>query len=310
MDRTTRDRTTSEVVVRSDEEDQGNRSESPAVLRARVEQTRAEVKDTMSNIQARLSPARLQQDVREATVGKVEDMAQSARHTAQRWSGSAMDTVSQNPVPVALIGLGLVWLFKARSEEARQDDLPDYSKSYGYRNPYDPSVNRESSTLEDLKLKAGEKSQALRARVEGAAGTVQEKVGEAAQTIQENTSEFSERMQGHAEEFSTQVQDRAGEFKEQVQQQTRRAKKGFDQTLEENPWGVGAMAFAIGAAVGLSAPGTQKEDEWMGETRDTLVDQARGKAQEMGDKVMQVAEEVQQTAKETVEEEVKKQSVS
>ncbi|GJL64544.1 MAG: hypothetical protein NPIRA04_31980 [Nitrospirales bacterium] len=292
MESTTGDRTASEVVVRIDEEDQDKHSESPVVLRARVEHTRAEVKDTISNIQARLSPARLKQDVRDATVGKVEDMAQTARHTVQRWSGSAMDTVSQNPVPVALIGLGLMWLFKARSEEAHQDDLPEYSKSYGYRNPYDPSVNRESSTLEDLKLKASE-NQALRARVEGAAGTVQEKVGDAAQTMQDNTSEFSERMKGHAEEFSNQVQDRAGEFKDQVQRQTRRAKKGFEQTLQENPWGVGAMAFAIGAAVGLSAPGTQKEDEWMGETRDTLVDQARGKAQEMGDKVMQVAEEVQ-----------------
>jgi len=280
------------------------------VLRARVELTRAVVKDTLTNTQARLSPDRLKKEVRVATVGKVEDMAQSARHTAERWSGSAMDTISQNPIPVALIGLGLAWLFKARSEEAHQDDLPEYSKSYGYRNPYDPSVHRESSTLEDLKIKAGEKSQALRARIEGAAGTVQEKAGEAAQTIQENTSEFRERMKGHAEEFSNQVQERAGEFKDQVQQQTRRAQKGFDHTFQENPWGVGAMAFAIGAAVGLSAPGTQKEDEWMGETRDTLVDQARGKAQEMGDKVMQVAEDVQQTTKETVKEEVKKHSFS
>ncbi|WP_454061465.1 hypothetical protein [Candidatus Nitrospira salsa] len=303
------DPATSEIKLAAEEE-QDNCPESPDVLRARVECTKAEVKETINNIQARLSPARLKQDVREVTVGKVEDMAQSARHTAERWSGSALDTISQNPIPVALIGLGLAWLFKARSEQAYQSDLPEYSRSYAYRNPYDPSVDRDSSTLESLKLKASEKSQALRAKVEGAAGTVQEKVGEAAQTIQDSTSEFGEHVKGQAEEFSTQVQERAGEYKDRVQQQTRRARQSFEHTFQENPWGIGAMAFAIGAAVGLSAPRTQQEDEWMGDARDTLLDQARGKAREMGDKVRQVAEEVKETATDTVQEEVKKHSFS
>ena len=70
------------------------------------------------------------------------------------------------------------------------------------------------------------------------------------------------------------------------------------------------MVFAIGAAVGLSAPRTQKEDEWMGDTRDSFVMRARDKAQELGDKVMAVSEKVQKTATEKVKEEAQKQGLT
>ncbi len=284
--------------------------ESTDVLRTRVERTRAEIKETLTNIEARLSPDRLKQEMRDATVGKVENMAQSARYTARRWSWTVADTISQNPVPVALIGLGLAWLFKASSDDAHATDLPEYSRSTAYRNPYDPYIDREPSKLEDLQIKAGEKAQALRARVESAAETVQEKVDETTQTIHQNASEFHGRVKGQVDEFSAQVQHRAGEFKGQMQEQTRRAKRGFDETFQENPWGVGAMAFAVGAAVGLSAPRTRQEDEWMGEVRDSLVDQARHKAHEIGDKVVQASEKVQETATEKAKEELQKQGIT
>ncbi len=302
-------RPTNEINVRV-EDGEENPSEKTDVLRARVERTRAEVKETITNIQARLSPDRLKQEVRDATVGKVEDMAQSARYTARRWGGNVTDIITQNPVPVALIGLGLAWLLKAKSDESHEAYLPEYSRSTAYRNPYDPYVDRESSRLEELQIKAGETAQALKARVEGAAETVQGKVGETAQTIQQSASELSGRVKGQVEGFSTQVQHRAGELKDQVQERTRRAKRGFDETFQESPWGVGAMAFAVGAAVGLSAPGTRQEDEWMGEARDTLVDQARNKAQEIGDKVVQATEKVQETATEKAKEELQKQGLT
>ncbi len=303
------DRSTNEIETRSDTKEIGD-TESPEVLRARVERTRAEVKETITTIQARLSPTRLKQDVRDATVGKVEDMAQSARYTAQQWKGNMLDTISQNPVPVALIGLGVAWLFKARSENARYEDLPEYSRSLAYRNPYDPYEDRQSSRFDDLKGKAEETAETVRGKVEDVSQTVQDKMSETADSIRQSTSAFGERVKGQVNELSTQVQRRAGELKYRVEDRTRRASQGFDLTFQENPWGVGAMAFAIGAAVGLSAPRTEQEDEWMGEARDSLVEQARDKAQELGDKVMHVAGEVQDTATKKVKAEAQRQGLS
>jgi hypothetical protein len=44
----------------------------------------------------------------------------------------------------------------------------------------------------------------------------------------------------------------------------------------ENPLALGALAIAIGAAIGLSLPHTHVEDEWMGEAKERLLRRAEG----------------------------------
>lgn len=56
--------------------------------------------------------------------------------------------------------------------------------------------------------------------------------------------------------------------------QAERARSGFSRMLEERPLVVGAIALAIGAALGALLPPTRREDEWLGETRDGLKDRA------------------------------------
>jgi hypothetical protein len=45
--------------------------------------------------------------------------------------------------------------------------------------------------------------------------------------------------------------------------------------VRDNPIGFGIAALAAGAAVGLSAPETETENQWMGDTRDALIDRAK-----------------------------------
>jgi len=47
------------------------------------------------------------------------------------------------------------------------------------------------------------------------------------------------------------------------------------QMMRDNPLAFGIAAMAIGAAIGLSAPETETENQWLGETRDAVVDRAR-----------------------------------
>ncbi|MGH6899967.1 MAG: hypothetical protein ACREJ5_26005 [Geminicoccaceae bacterium] len=44
--------------------------------------------------------------------------------------------------------------------------------------------------------------------------------------------------------------------------------------LHEQPLVLGAIGLAVGAAIGAALPKTETEDEWMGDTRDRLKDQA------------------------------------
>lgn len=45
--------------------------------------------------------------------------------------------------------------------------------------------------------------------------------------------------------------------------------------VEDYPLAVGAVTALIGAAVGLSMPGSRLEDEWMGDTSDSLIEEAK-----------------------------------
>lgn len=75
-----------------------------------------------------------------------------------------------------------------------------------------------------------------------------------------------------------------------------RVRNGFERLLESNPLMVAAAAVAVGATVGLALPETETENAWLGETRDTMVEQAQEVAtqvrQTAGDIAGQVASEV------------------
>ena len=58
----------------------------------------------------------------------------------------------------------------------------------------------------------------------------------------------------------------------------RRTGNHLQRLARENPLMVGAAALLLGSAVGLAIPETEKENEWLGETRDAMLD----KAQQMG----------------------------
>ena len=70
---------------------------------SQIEQTRAEMSDTIDAIQSRLSPTRLLADakdsVTEATVGRVKRLTQRTNGSG----GSVLQKVQDNPLPVALV---------------------------------------------------------------------------------------------------------------------------------------------------------------------------------------------------------------
>jgi hypothetical protein len=101
---------------------------------------------------------------------------------------------------------------------------------------------------------------------------------------------------------------------DQAQYRAQRVEDRFEQTLRSNPLAVGAVALALGSAVGLALPQTQRENQLMGETRETLVDRAQEVASETFEKVQRVATEVtaevKETAKETTKEQAREQGLT
>jgi hypothetical protein len=93
-------------------------SATAAEIRSRIERTRRGMAATIDSIQERLHPDRLveqaKQRVRHATVDRLKDAADTVRYTAKGLAvetadsrAQLVDQVRRNPVPMALIGLGV-----------------------------------------------------------------------------------------------------------------------------------------------------------------------------------------------------------
>jgi hypothetical protein len=184
-----------------------------------IEQTRAAMHDTVEEIGDRLAPSTIVQNaketVRDATVGKVEDMADSASQmfsdagsTAQEAGYGIVETVRRNPIPAALAGIGIAWLVTHRaSPQPRSWDRAGWSE----------------------RRRSGPYSSGLDTDDRGMTGSVGAKAG----AVGEVPEEMGYRVHDLSEQARTLIQD--------------------------SPLAVGAVAVAVGTALGAALPATSME---------------------------------------------------
>lgn len=312
----------------------------PETIRARMAQTRTEMGETLDALQTKLAPERLAQEtqekVKEVTLRKVEEMTHTITNKANTWRESVVETVKENPLPAALVGIGLGWLL---IEGSRKPALNETSYYYPVRSydrpsrtePYDPHqagvVDRAQTAIAEnmeniqdkvsdaahrVKEEVAQNTENLQAKANEVIGHIQNTAGELSHTVEEKASEIGESVQNRTRELSTNLQegvrDQANYLAEQTRYQSQRAGETVQNVFQENPLAVGAVAMATGLAIGFMFPITQKEQDLMGDTRDRLVDQAQTTAKQTLDKVEQVAGEAYQAAKETVSAEIEEQN--
>lgn len=273
------------VVESTAAPDESRRDQSTAEIRENIEDTRARMGSTIDAIQEKLSPQNLMQQAkdtaREATIGKAQEMASNVADTAKETSSTLMDTIRQNPVPVALTAIGLGWLLiGARREASNRRDRDyrygQYGSRYraGYPGPYERPLQQPQ--------------QQGSGRMSQMADQAQEVAGKITDQVQGTASNVGEHMQ----EAAGNVADKAGDMADYAQWQAQRTRGWLQQTWEDSPLLMVGGAFALGTIVGLAIPETKMENQLMGETRDTLVQKAQGVAQDTVQKVQSAATNV------------------
>jgi len=304
-------------------------SDDPDVIRRQIEQTRAQMTSTINQIGERLSPDYLldkaKTSVREATVGKMKDMSYEANRRMEGMSTSMTDTVRANPLPVALIGLGLGWLLMSDRSKRQQYDPRGQYRTTGYRY-YEGG---DEGTFDQVRQRVGDAADAvqdraadLQGRISGTAQRVGENVSETAQRTGETVRETAQRtgeavretasrvgetvghraemVQERAADVSNQARSEAerlaGEARWRAQAGVERTRQTFWETMEQNPLTLGAVVLIAGAAIGASIPSTEYENRLMGDTRDRLMDEAKTRAQDTVGRVQTVLQEAQQAA--------------
>ena len=251
----------------------------PATIRAEIRETRERMGDTIEEIGERLNPNRLKEQVKEnirdATIGRVETMAQNAVDRVNDTRRTFTNAIRENPIPAAMVGIGLGWLMWS-------------SRQQGAAGPrYTGGAERGRSNVSARSFTGGtefsgpyaEPSAAFAAG-EGVTG----RGGGIGESVKETAGELVDR-----------AQNVAGAVAEQTRTQTRRVQDQF----YENPLAIGTATLALGLAAGLAVPATRQEAELVGDARDRLVDRVRNVARETADKVQDVAERVMDEAQTT-----------
>lgn len=223
-------------------------------------------------------------------VDQVASAAGQAVNQAQEVVGSAVDTatettkgfgsdvvarIKQNPWPAALTAVGIGWLASGGGEKS-DETTPREGRTattagndYGYRT---------GTTGRDDDSGAGDRAGKSTGK---AFDQAQDAVGSAVDTVT-----------GTAGEAAKSVQSGATGLFSGIQQQAQR----MSGMVTESPLKVGAATLAVGGAIGLALPVSQRETALIGEARDSAVDRFGKTAQETLTKFQSVAQEAQEAA--------------
>lgn len=221
-----------------------NGERKPDQILAEIDRTRGEMDRTLSEIEQRLTPGQL-----------VDQGIDYLRHSgANEFVQNLGGAAKQNPMPVAIVGIGLAWLMALGRQPAQ---------NYGYESSTSTSGIRDK-----------------------ASGLVQSASDALSSTKDRLTGTMSS-VSGRAGEGMSSMRDRAGQVTDTARQQWERARGGVDYLVHEQPLALGAIGLAIGAVLGAAAPRTRMEEQMVGDTARNLTE----KAKEMGSQQLEKAKE-------------------
>lgn len=290
-----------------------------------LESTRARLDATIDALQQKLSPGQA-----------VDQFITYLRDGGGAEFGrNLMRTVRDNPVPVALIGVGVAWLMvgSTRRHNGNGRDAGAYGTvgraypdvSEGMRGepegPYEAAAHQDMAAKAyaagaELQRHPGETDESFAERTysaRGAALGVRRRAGETMSAFRERVDHA---MHAAAEGFRH-MREQAGALAARGQSGMQslygyagnvrgRARDVGVRTYDyahEHPFVMGAVGVGLGALLGMIMAPSQYERRLAGGMRHTMRDRARDMAQDVRERATRVVESVLDTAKESAERE-------
>jgi ElaB/YqjD/DUF883 family membrane-anchored ribosome-binding protein len=269
-----------DAVTRGEYRDAGGEEDEVEVLVAEIAGTRSELAVTVEELGERLDPSNIadmaKDRVKEATIGNIEtkvndvttaasDFASDASRTAQEAGSGLVETIKQNPIPAAMAGIGIGWLLMNRRSGTSSNWSGSWSGDRYRAGSWDsraiPSGHRMSGGgIGDKASELGDKASELGDRAAEIPNQIGRRAEDASQAVGEAVSNFGD----SASQKASMVQQSAGDVVSQAQR-----------AIESNPLAFGAIAVAVGAAVGLALPSTDAEKRVMGQAGSQVIDKVQ-----------------------------------
>jgi ElaB/YqjD/DUF883 family membrane-anchored ribosome-binding protein len=213
-----------------------NGHRSPDEIQADIERTRANLDETLTAIEYKLNPSQL-----------FDQGVDYLRHSgAREYVSNLGESAKQEPIPLALVGIGLAWLMLSNGRS---------------------TTSTTHLTSEDLAT-----------RTKSAAGTVSDSVRGTMASMRDSASRTSDRISDATHRIgqtASAARERASQMSASARHQAERMRHGYERVVNEHPLALGAVGLAVGAILAATAPRTRHEDRLMGEASRRAKDNVR-----------------------------------
>ncbi|TXR48273.1 DUF3618 domain-containing protein [Phyllobacterium endophyticum] len=311
--------------------------QSAADIQRDIDEDRRRIEERIDVIQDRMSPGQLIDEV----IGYVKNSG------GGEYAANLGNAVKTNPIPLALMGVSMAWLMAgAGSGSSVEYDEPPRSRSRSREYPLatvsgeirrvDPSTPDDSYThfMDD----AGKRYRAMADSTGKRAGPFLDEAGTAysgfvdaagnrISSIKDQAGAIWDGATDWLSDTFHQVSDAAVDVTDTMaakarslgdasasagaglRDQTARLNQTILTHFRDQPLVGGALAFAVGAAIGAALPHTETEDAVVGdaaqnvrdsvvEKAEELLDEGKAEASELYDQAVEVADEVYDAASE------------
>ena len=236
-------------------------TKTPAELEREVEDARGRIDRTVEALKDKMQPKELFDEATKIMGG-----------TSNKVLTTAVEQLRENPIPIALIGLGVAWLAIGQTRRA--------TGSAGYPAGYYP-VHEGYDEHESIRDRVKAKAEQAKARLAETAEQAKQRLASA----QHHAGDSLSAARDKASEYVHDAQDKAGEY-------GRMAKRRFDDTLDHEPLVIGAIGLAVGAAIGAALPASPVERRYFGPARTKAADAAKASIDQVKDVAQRAYEQV------------------
>ncbi|MFC6658165.1 DUF3618 domain-containing protein [Roseibium salinum] len=271
-------------------------SRSTAEIERDIERERAALAQSLGDLQDRFSVEGVARQVTDQVVRHGGDLSHSVGRS-----------VKDNPIALALTGVGLAWLIYSDSHRNAADGSgTDGPATTGLNRPHTgvgvSSGRSTSASAMGAVKNAGAEASRRWDRMSSEMNKQGQRARASAADLYQRLHEGTENMSEEARDRVVKAREAAYRAQLQVEHAASRAGRGASDLFHDQPLLIGALAIAAGAALGSVLPRTKAEDSAFGEQSDHVFEEAErifseehAKAQKVGSAV---ASEVKTVAKE------------
>lgn len=226
-----------------------NYTESPEAIKTDIERTRQNMTSKIDQIQARLHPdnlkAQAQETVRDIVRESTESLTSYFSENSKELGASVAQMIKSNPIPAALIGVGIGWLlvesYGGSHSSNQRYDRP--SNDWQRNNWYPESEARYAGNPAGVSYATGAASSPFASQYQGASsqyqsagphyGSPQDRgsdshpahdrpgwVSEQASNLREQIGEKAEQLREGVQQVGEQMREQVGEWTDRIRSQS------------------------------------------------------------------------------------------